>query len=121
MVSSRQIPPIDFGLGSAKLKESSFELLDKVAAILIGHSTLKLLVFGHTDDSGSKEFNDLLSLKRASAVKLYLASKGVPPDSVRVYGYGSSRPALSDGSEKARALNRRVEFRITTRDWGTVY
>lgn len=121
MVSSRQIPPIEFELGSARLLSSSFELLDKVADILIKHGRLKLLVFGHTDDTGSREFNDTLSLKRASAVKFYLASKGVQPDSVRIFGYGSSRPVLDEKTERARALNRRVEFRITTRDWGTVY
>lgn len=121
MVSSRQIPPIDFELGSATLKESSYPLLDKVAEILLRHGNLKLIVEGHTDASGSEGFNEQLSLERAGAVKLYLARKGVYPDWVRVYGYGSSRPLVKGDTEKDRALNRRVEFRITTRNWGTVF
>ncbi|OGR51439.1 MAG: hypothetical protein A2049_00835 [Elusimicrobia bacterium GWA2_62_23] len=121
MVSSRQIPPIEFELGSAKLLPSSYDLLDKVASILISHNRLKLIVSGHTDASGSEGFNENLSLQRASAVKMYLARKGVHPDSVRVYGHGESQPLLNEDSERAHALNRRVEFRITTRDWGTVY
>jgi len=121
MVSSRQIPPIEFELGSAKLLPSSYDLLDKVASILISHNRLKLIVSGHTDASGSEGFNENLSLQRASSVKMYLARKGVHPDSVRVYGYGESQPLLNEESERAHALNRRVEFRITTRDWGTVY
>ena len=121
MVSTRQIPPIDFELGSAKLKPTSFELLDKIAEVLVHHNKLKLIVSGHTDDSGSEEFNQQLSLERAGAVKLYLAKKGVYPETVRVYGYGETQPVLKDDTDEARALNRRVEFRITTRDWGTVY
>ncbi|OGR44430.1 MAG: hypothetical protein A2X35_06890 [Elusimicrobia bacterium GWA2_61_42] len=121
MVSTRQIPPVEFELGSARLLESSRPLLDRVADVLIGHNRLKLIVSGHTDDSGSEEFNETLSLQRAGAVKMYLATKGVHPDSVRVYGYGESMPAIQGGTDETRALNRRVEFRITTRDWGTVY
>lgn len=121
MAASRQVPPIEFELGSDRLLASSRPLLDRIADILLKHSKLKLIVSGHTDDTGSDAFNEDLSLKRAGAVKLYLATKGVYPDSVRVYGYGSRVPVLKDTSEKARALNRRVEFRITTRDWGTVY
>jgi len=121
MVSSGEIPPVEFDLGSARLKESSFPLLDRIARLLIDHSKLKLIVSGHTDDTGSEAFNENLSLERAGAVKLYLAKKGVYPEFVRVYGYGSSQPVLKGNTEKERALNRRVEFRITTRDWGTVY
>ena len=121
MVSKREIPPIEFELGSAKLKATSFELLDKIAEVLTHHNKLKLIVSGHTDDTGSEEFNEQLSLERAGAVKLYLAKRGVYPETVRVYGYGESQPVVKDTTEEARALNRRVEFRITTRDWGTVY
>ena len=121
MVSSRQVRPIEFELGSSKLMPSSFQLLDRVADVLLNHNRLKLIVAGHTDDSGSEAFNENLSLERAGAVKMYLVKKGVYPESVKVYGYGSRVPALKENSERARALNRRVEFRITTRDWGTVY
>ena len=121
MVSSREIPPVEFELGSATLKASSHELLDKVAEVLIHHNRLKLIVSGHTDDSGSAAFNEQLSQERAGAVKMYLARKGVHPDSVRVYGYGETQPLIKGTTEKERALNRRVEFRVTTRDWGSVY
>ncbi|HBA61627.1 MAG TPA: hypothetical protein DCZ92_12600 [Elusimicrobia bacterium] len=121
MVNSRSIPPVDFELGSATLKASSFALLDKVADVLMKHHTLKLIVEGHTDDTGSAGFNEEMSLKRAGAVKAYLARKGVYPDSVRVYGYGSRRPLLKGDSDEDRSVNRRVEFRITTRDWASVF
>lgn len=121
MVRNRQIPPIDFEFNSDRLKPTSYELLDKIAEILIHRNRLKLIVEGHTDDIGSEEYNQDLSMRRAGAVKMYLATKGVYPDFIRVYGYGESRPVLNEKTDAARALNRRVEFRITTRDWGTVY
>lgn len=121
MVSNRQIPPIEFEFNSDRLKPTSHELLDRVAEILLNHNKLKLIVSGHTDDVGSEEYNKDLSMRRAGAVKMYLAVKGVYPDSVRVYGHGESQPVIRETTEAARALNRRVEFRITTRDWGSVY
>lgn len=121
MASSRQISPVEFESGSARLLVSSRPLLDRVADVLLKHNRLKLIVSGHTDDVGSDEYNEELSQKRASAVKMYLATRGVHPDSVRVYGYGEKMPVVKETTEQARALNRRVEFRITTRDWGTVY
>jgi len=78
-------------------------------------------VEGHTDDVGGEEYNEVLSLKRAGAVKQRLAEKGVYPDSVKVFGYGKSRPLTRDTSDRGRALNRRVEFIITTRHWESVF
>lgn len=121
MVSNRQIPPIEFEFNSDRLKPTSHELLDRVAEILLNHNKLKLIVSGHTDDVGGEEYNKDLSMRRAGAVKMYLAVKGVYPDSVRVYGYGESQPVIRETTDEARALNRRVEFRVTTRDWGSVY
>ncbi len=121
MASSKQISPVEFESGSARLLETSRPLLDRVAAVLLNHSQLKLIVSGHTDDVGTDEYNQDLSERRAGSVKMYLATKGVHPDSVRVYGYGETQPVLKETTEQARALNRRVEFRITTRNWGTVY
>ena len=121
MISSGQISPVEFESGSSRLLESSRPVLDRIAEVLLNHNRLKLIVSGHTDDVGTEEYNEELSQKRASAVKMYLATKGVHPDSVRVYGYGEKMPVVKETTEQARALNRRVEFRITTRDWGTVY
>lgn len=121
MMYSKRIPPVEFEFNSARLLESSYSLLDKIAAILVNHRSVKLVISGHTDDVGSERYNKKLSLERARAVKSYLVSKGVYPPSVRVYGYGESRPLVRETTERARALNRRVEFRLTTRNWETVY
>jgi len=121
MVVSKQVPAIEFESGSSRLLSSSFRTLDMVAELLLKHRNLKLSVKGHTDDVGSAEYNEKLSLNRAVAVKAYLMLKGVYPDFIRVYGYGKGRPLVDDTSDKARALNRRVEFKVTTRNWESVY
>ena len=121
MISSRAIPPVEFELGSATLLRSSFDLLDRVAQILLRHPKLKLIVEGHTDDTGGDEWNERLSLERAGSVKQYLAAKGIYPDFIKVYGFGHTRRITEDTSERGRALNRRVEFFLTTRDWETIF
>ncbi len=121
MVVTKEIAPIEFETGSAKLKPSSFPLLDKVAQVLLKYPKIKLIVEGHTDDVGGEEYNKDLSLRRADSVKTYLVRKGVYPDYIRIYGYGKSRPAVKGTLPKDRKMNRRVEFRLTTRHWATVF
>lgn len=121
MVSSREIPPIEFNIDSDIIKTSSYPLLDKIAEILKRYDKLKLIVIGHTDDTGPKDWNERLSRLRASAVKEYLASKGVWGDYIKVYGYGAEYPVINDTTPAARSRNRRVEFIVTTRDWGSVF
>jgi len=121
MVASRTIRPVEFETGSSTLLESSYALLDRVAEILKHHPRLKLIVEGHTDDVGGDEYNIRLSLERAGSVKQYLAEKGIWPDTIKVFGYGKKRPITENTSDRGRALNRRVEFIISTRDWGSVF
>lgn len=121
MMESRQLPPVEFEFDKAYLLPSSYQALDKIAVILINNRKLKLIVNGHCDDVGSDDYNDELSLARAKAVKDYLTGRGVWPDYVKVYGYGKRKPIVYSSSEQARALNRRVEFILTTRDWETVF
>lgn len=121
MASSQKIPPVEFEFDKAVLLVSSYQLLDKVAEILTRYESLKVIVEGHTDDVGDDEYNEWLSAERGRAVKTYLASRGVFPDYIKVIGYGKRRPITRDTSDKGRALNRRVEFILTTREWEAVY
>lgn len=120
-VSERKIPPVEFAFDSAELLSSSYAFLDRLVEIMRRYPYLKLTVSGHTDDVGGDEYNRELSRARAGAVKTYLATMGVYPDYVRVRGFGKSRPLVQDASEQARALNRRVEFSFSARDWEAVY
>lgn len=121
MIASRDLPSIDFESDKALLLPTSYPTLNKIAQILIDNRTLKLIVEGHCDDVGSDEYNDALSYARAQAVKNYLTGRGVWPDYIKIYGYGERKPLVNNTTEAARALNRRVEFELTTRNWQAIF
>ena len=121
MRESRKIPSVDFEFDSIVLVPSSYEVLNKVADIMTSNDKFKLIIEGHTDEVGSNEYNDWLSKARSNAIKSYLVSRGVLPDSIKTYGFGKRKPLVKGDSPAVRACNRRVEFVLTIRDWGTVY
>lgn len=121
MIRSRELPKIEFEFNSAVLLPESYRTLDKIADVLLHYPSMKLIVEGHTDDVGSDDYNDELSLARAGAVKEYLVQLGVYPDYIRVKGYGKRRPIVYGTTNEARALNRRVEFVLTTRSWQAIF
>ena len=121
MYLSKKIPSVEFEFDSLKLAPSAYPILDKIAGFMVGNEKIKLIVEGHTDSVGSHEYNDWLSLARAMAIKSYLVSRGIYPDSIKVYGYGKRRPLTYDDTPEGRATNRRVVFTVTDRDWNAVY
>jgi hypothetical protein len=68
---------------------------------------------GHTDSIGTEESNTKLSQDRVNSVKNYLLNKGIAANRISAVGYGESRPVASNSSDEGRALNRRVEVKIT--------
>jgi outer membrane protein OmpA-like peptidoglycan-associated protein len=73
-------------------------------------------IFGHTDSSGSDEYNQKLSEQRAAAVQAYLSSKGLKSSRFTVLGKGESEPIETNDTAAGRAKNRRVEFAITANE-----
>jgi outer membrane protein OmpA-like peptidoglycan-associated protein len=67
---------------------------------------------GHTDNSGSDEYNRQLSEKRALSVYSYLNKYGIDKKRLLLKGYGPDQPIASNDSEEGRQRNRRIEFRI---------
>jgi OOP family OmpA-OmpF porin len=78
---------------------------------LLKLNDVKLTLGGHTCSLGSDEYNMKLSIKRADAVKNYLVKKGINADVIDVEGYGETKPAFSNDTEKERAKNRRTEVK----------
>jgi OmpA-OmpF porin, OOP family len=70
------------------------------------------MIEGHTDNSGSSEYNLQLSQLRAQSVESFLLGSGVPPDRIRAIGYGETRPEAPNDSATGRQQNRRVEIVI---------
>jgi outer membrane protein OmpA-like peptidoglycan-associated protein len=70
----------------------------------------KLTIEGHTDSTGSSDYNQKLSLQRADAVKAYLVAAGIEAGFLQTKGFGSAKPVADNASELGRAQNRRVEL-----------
>lgn len=104
---------IGFELDSAKLTPSTRPVLDRVAKGLKSQGNFDLEVAGHTDSTGSAAYNETLSDERANAVRQYLIEQGVEADRLTARGYGEMDPIASNDEVSGRAMNRRVEFRVT--------
>lgn len=109
------ISDILFDTGSYDIKPSYREMLIKLADILKKYDEVDIVVEGHTDDVGSREFNLTLSDNRSKAVANVLIQSGIRPDKVSYRGYGPDKPVVPNTSDENRAKNRRVEIKLI---WG---
>ena len=104
---------IFFDFNKYELKPESFPELNRVVEMMNTNPGLKIEIGGHTDDIGTDESNKVLSQNRASAVKNYLCLRGISGDRITAIGYGEQLPVSDNSTENGRALNRRVELKIT--------
>ena len=104
-----------FDFDKSDLLDSSITELDQLSRYLETHKKLQIEIYGHTDNVGSQERNDKLSLLRAKTVALYLISKGLKPERIIAQGYGNRFPLTTNDTEAGRALNRRVEFKLISK------
>ena len=104
---------VQFETGKAELLPVSHALLDEVAKMLKDNPQVELIsVEGHTDSTGSPDFNRKLSQQRAESVAKYLSSKGVKAARMEPKGFGPDRPIADNNTDPGRDANRRVEFNI---------
>ena len=106
---------VQFEFDKAELLPGYEKELGKLADLMTDFPYLRVEIEGHTDDQGSDAYNLRLSDARAKAVVDHLLKKKVEPERLAWKGYGESRPLVPNTSEENRAINRRVEFRITER------
>jgi OmpA-OmpF porin, OOP family len=103
---------VNFDFDQSSVRPDSRAVLDHAAEVLRDEPDIRIVVEGFTDDVGSDEYNDRLSVRRAEAVFRYLVNKGVAPERMEVVGYGRSRPVADNTTASGRAQNRRVELHI---------
>lgn len=103
---------IFFETNSYKIKEKSFSELDKLVAFLRLNEKIKIEIGGHTDNAGTKKYNEELSKNRAKSVKEYLVNKEIDEKRISYKGYGFSQPIASNTNEQGRSQNRRTEFKV---------
>ena len=100
-----------FATNKYALNKSAKENLAEFAKVLIEYSDADVVVYGHTDSTGSDAINDPLSVKRAESVAQYLLSNGVAESQIKsVEGFGSKQPVADNATAEGRAENRRVEI-----------
>ena len=97
-----------FGFDSSELTSKAQAILDRQAAFLNVNPTMVVIIEGHADERGTREYNLALGDRRAVAVRDYLLAKGLNAARVRTVSYGKERPAISGSNEEAWAKNRRA-------------
>lgn len=103
---------LSFETNSVKIVAAVKPVLGDIATVLAEFDKTLVSVFGHTDDRGDSAYNQALSERRAVAVALFLAAKGVAKERLVGIGYGEERPVIEGETEAARTANRRVEILI---------
>lgn len=107
------LPDVTFAVDSTVISPSFSQALNEVAASLIKYPNSLIDVMGHTDSTGSEAHNLDLSRRRAESVATYLQSRGVARARIATVGYGWQYPKADNSTPEGRAINRRVEIRIT--------
>ena len=103
---------ITFATNSSDLNAQFYNALDGVSMVLKEYNKTVIEVAGHTDSTGSDQYNQQLSQRRASAVASYLGSHGVDNQRLITVGAGETHPVASNDTDAGRAQNRRVEMTI---------
>jgi outer membrane protein OmpA-like peptidoglycan-associated protein len=101
---------VNFDFNKATLLNESETTLTRAYNAMVANPGVQVVITGHTDNVGSQKFNQVLSLKRAQAVKNWLVKKGIASNRMRTVGRGQNEPMSSNETEEGRAENRRMEF-----------
>ncbi len=103
---------LKFEIGQVNIATKSLQGLDSLVQIMTQYPATKLLITGHTDNTGSRKINDPLSLSRAKKVQTYLVKKGLAVSRTSILGMADTQPIASNETIKGRAQNRRVDLTI---------
>lgn len=104
---------ITFMVNSTALTNEAKSILDRIASTVAGQRTGYLVELqGFTDSSGSEDFNESLSQRRAESVQRYLVSKNVPLFRISIVGLGEANPIADNRTRTGREQNRRVEVKV---------
>jgi outer membrane protein OmpA-like peptidoglycan-associated protein len=104
-----------FDYDKYNLKPESYYELDRFLEFLKDMGKVELEIAGHTDIIGTNEYNMELSEKRAKSVMLYLKSKGIEENSMKISAFGATKPVAPNDTEVNRAKNRRVEIFVNSK------
>ncbi len=99
---------IFFATDSSVVDSEGQAALDRQAAWLAAHGDVNIVLEGHADERGTREYNIALGERRATAAKSYLVSQGVAASRISTISYGKERPSVTGNDEGAWSQNRRA-------------
>lgn len=105
-----------FDVNKSDLRPEAKQNLGNLSTILNKYPDTEVLVEGHTDSTGTHDYNMDLSLRRAQSVANYMTGQQVQADRFRMMGYGPDQPVASNATADGRQENRRVEIAIFAND-----
>jgi outer membrane protein OmpA-like peptidoglycan-associated protein len=105
-----------FEVDKAALSDEAVGILDRLTKVLLGVGIHGAGVEGHTDSTGSDDYNQALSERRAASVKAQIVGTGMAEREVRAIGLGETQPVASNDTPESRAENRRVVIVVTPID-----
>jgi outer membrane protein OmpA-like peptidoglycan-associated protein len=103
---------VNFEFNKATLTKDSERILWRAYNAMVANPEVAVVITGHTDNVGSQKYNQVLSLKRAQAVKNWLVEQGIASNRMRTVGRGLNEPVASNETDAGRAENRRIEFYV---------
>ncbi len=99
-----------FDTNGDTLKPGADDMISRLAQFLQNHPDIKVRIEGHTDSTGSDDYNQALSQRRANAVAMALEGRGISADRIQAVGRGKSAPVAGNDTAAGRQQNRRVEI-----------
>jgi len=105
-----QFAPVYFAYDSSQINPSERFKIEEVANHLRNNASVSIIVEGHCDERGSREYNLALGERRALAVRAYLIGLGIDGSQIQTKSYGEEKPAAYGHDEEAWSANRRAEF-----------
>ena len=106
---------IFFGFDQYNVDSEDMATLQSQATWLRANPAVRVVLEGHADERGTRDYNLALGERRANAAKNYLASQGVDPSRIETISYGKERPAATGSDEQAWAQNRRAVTMVIVR------
>lgn len=107
---------VNFDFNKATLTPLAKQNLDKLVKVFKDYPDTNITVFGYTDSKGADDYNQKLSLQRATSVEKYLEQKGLLSSRFTIKGMGEADPIADNETEAGRSKNRRVEFAIVANE-----
>ena len=99
-----------FDYDSAAIDEESRAVVEAHSNYLVNNPSMNVIIEGHTDERGTREYNLALGERRANAVARLMQALGVVPERIQTISYGEERPVALEHGESAWSLNRRAEI-----------